>query len=319
MSPRETGQSPSLVMYLASGRQFFHRGLEQEAVSRTRELCARQFDLLSAPGSPTSTNTHAEQSGDLAFYGLPYRGTCVGVLGTILDAKLIHSDVWNELLELIASAVVRIDERLTAERQLTHLNAYRTVSSMLAQAFGLRELLETALYCSMETVSAEAASVLLLDDDKKNFIFYQVEGPTKPILMASTFPADRGIAGHVLRTQQSEVINDAGADARLYREIDAQSNFHTRNMIVVPLTAGQEQVGILEVINKTGADSFSEEEHLLLQSIAEEISFAVRNAKIFEYVANSYCKQRQGQLSCKGCQRPLGSWTPCLKYREASL
>ena len=190
---------------------------------------------------------------------------------------------------------------------------------MLAQSFGLKELLETALYCSMETVSAEAASVLLLDDDKRNFVFYQVEGPTKPILMASSFPADRGIAGDVLRTRQSEVINDAPSDPRFYRDIDAQSSFHTRNMIVVPLVAGEEQVGILEVINKTGGDSFSEEEHLLLQSIAEEISFAVRNARIFEYVADSYCKQRQGQSSCKGCQRPLGSWTPCLKYREGSV
>jgi hypothetical protein len=31
----------------------------------------------------------------------------------------------------------------------------------------------------------------------------------------------------------------------------------------------------------------------------------------------SYCKQRQGFHSCEGCQRPLGSWTPCVKYRQA--
>lgn len=46
---------------------------------------------------------------------------------------------------------------------------------------------------------------------------------------------------------------------------------------------------------------------------AEEIAFAVRNAKIFELALNAYCKQRQGQSSCKGCKRPLGSWTPCAK------
>jgi hypothetical protein len=48
--------------------------------------------------------------------------------------------------------------------------------------------------------------------------------------------------------------------------------------------------------------------------VAEEIAFAIRNAKIFEYVVNSYCKQRQGETSCKGCKRPLKSWTPCAKY-----
>ena len=90
-------------------------------------------------------------------------------------------------------------------------------------------------------------------------------------------------------------------------------------MIVIPLVAGKERVGVLEVLNKTDGGNFTEEERLLLLSFSEEIAFAIRNAKMFEYVVNSYCKQRQGQLSCKGCKRPLGSWTPCVKYREASL
>lgn len=75
----------------------------------------------------------------------------------------------------------------------------------------------------------------------------------------------------------------------------------------------------MEVLNKCGDEPFTDEERLLLDSIAEEIAFAIRNARIFEYVINSYCKQRQGQMSCKGCQRPLRSWTPCVKYLEKSI
>lgn len=205
------------------------------------------------------------------------------------------------------------------ERQLAHLNAYLTVSSVLTQSLGLHDLLETILYCSMEAVSAEAASVLLLDDEKKNFQFYQVEGPVKPMLMTSSFPADKGIAGWVLQQQQSEVVNDIGSDPRFYREVDSKSGFLTRNMIAVPLTAGEERIGVMEVINKADALGFTQEEHHLLRSIADEIAFAIRNAKLFEYLADTYCRQRQGQGSCKGCKRPLGSWTPCVKYREAEI
>ena len=56
-----------------------------------------------------------------------------------------------------------------SERQLLHLNTYLTVSLMLVQSLDLHELLEVALYCCMDAVSAEADSVLLLDDDKQNF------------------------------------------------------------------------------------------------------------------------------------------------------
>ena len=34
----------------------------------------------------------------------------------------------------------------------------------------------------------------MLDDDKKNFFFYQVEGPAKPLLLQMKMPADQGVA-----------------------------------------------------------------------------------------------------------------------------
>jgi signal transduction protein with GAF and PtsI domain len=86
-------------------------------------------------------------------------------------------------------------------------------------------------------------------------------------------------------------------------------------MMAIPLTAAAEKIGVLQILNKFEGD-FLEEELLFLQTIAEEIAFAIRNAKLFEVVVKSYCKIRQGESSCRGCKRPLGSWTPCVKYRE---
>ena len=106
---------------------------------------------------------------------------------------------------------------------------------------------------------------------------------------------------------------------RFFKKIDSEYGFVTQSLIAIPLTAGEEKIGVMEVLNKSGGEPFTDEERLLLDSIAEEIAFAIRNAGIFEYVINSYCKQRQGEKSCKGCQRPLRSWTPCVKYLEKSL
>jgi GAF domain-containing protein len=135
----------------------------------------------------------------------------------------------------------------------------------------------------------------------------------------ANFLANHGLAGTVLASQQAEFINDVQNDPRFYRRFDQESGFVTRNMIAIPLTAGEEKIGVLQILNKFEGD-FHEEELLFLQTIAEEIAFAIRNSKLFEVVVKSYCKMRQGQDSCRGCKRPLGSWTPCVKYREeASL
>jgi GAF domain-containing protein len=301
-------QAPSIVLYTMDSRlhapYFYQHGLQSEALPEVRELCTGQLDRQSAAG--------------MALYPLQTHEGCIGLMGLAPDTDT-PVDVLDQLLPLLANAVSRIVERIDAERRLAHLNTYLTVSSMLAQSMDLHELLEIALYCCMEAVSAEASSVLLLDDEKANFTFYQIEGPAKPVLAAATFPADQGLAGFVLQSQQSEIINDAPGDPRFYVKVDSESGFQTRNMIAVPLVAGEEQIGVLEVLNKADGGPFTEEERLLLVSIAEEIAFAIRNAKVFEYVVNTYCKQRQGQMSCKGCERPLGSWTPCVKYREGNV
>jgi GAF domain-containing protein len=204
-------------------------------------------------------------------------------------------------------------------KQTRYLNTYLTVSSMVSQCLDPHELLEAVLNVVLETVSAEEASVLLLDEDQANFRFYSIEGPAKQCHRSAPFPADKGISGSVLQTQKSEVVNDVHSDPRFNGNIESEYGFVIQNLIAIPLTAGEEKIGVMEVINKSGEELFTNEDRFLLDSIAEEIAFAIRNARIFEYVVNSYCKQRQGETSCKGCRRPLRSWTPCAKYLEKSF
>lgn len=319
-------QSGLALLYVHDSRlqtaRLFQQGFPAEAAFQMEQICARQLGHVSGQADmqpfPVPTSGAMEMAEGVTLYPLWEEGACVGLVGIVPPGQVASSlqPLWDRLVRLLANAVSRLLEREETDRQLSRLNAYLTVSSMLAQSMDLHEVLEISLYSCMEVVSADAASILLLDDDKKNLHFYQVEGPAKPVLMSATFPADRGIAGSVLRTGRSEVINNVQNDPRFYKDFDSRSGFETRNMIAILLVAGEEKVGVLEVLNKANGQLFLEQDHLLLLSIAEEIAFAVRNAKVFEYVVNSYCKQRQGETSCKGCKRPLGSWTPCARYRE---
>lgn len=252
----------------------------------------------------------------LALHPLPVEGRLVGMVGIVVPENDIPAEFLPQLLTALARTADNLADRATAERKLMHLNTYLTVSSMLARSVDLAELLEVALYCSMEAVSAEAASILLLDEEKENFQFYRVEGAAKPLLGGATFPASEGVAGRVLQTLEAEIVNDAETDEQFYGKIDLATGFRTRNMIAVPLVAGDEPIGVLEVLNHGNGDAFSADERIILVSVADEVAFAVRNATVFDYVINTYCKRRQGESSCRGCERPLGSWTPCMRYRE---
>lgn len=318
---------PATLLYLEDarlpGHYLFHTGFPPELIRSLEQICREQFAPLSHQSQPLTLplSPASPPAGSVTLCPLRTPKGCFGLLGLAgpegnLPPKTLPL---GSLLPLLTHALGNLLDRVDLDKRLTHLNTYLSVSSMIAQALDLRDVLEGVLYFCMDSLAAEAASVLLLDYEKKNFRFYSAEGEAKEVLLTATFPANQGLAGSVLETQQAEIINDVQHDPRFYGKFDSESGFQTRNMIVLPLTAGEEKIGVLEILNKMGGKPFLNEELMLLQSIAEEIAFAIRNGKMFEVVVKSYCKQRQGETSCKGCKRPLGSWTPCARYREASI
>ena len=188
----------------------------------------------------------------------------------------------EKITGLLAYAIAQFLDRLAYDKKIAHLKTYLAVSSKIAQTLNLREVIEAVLYSSIAAVAAESASVLLLDAEKKNFRFYGVEGPAKPVLLDVTFPVDQGLAGYVFQTQKSAIFNDVQQDPRFYGKVDSVSGFQTKNLVAIPLVAGTEKVGVLEVLNKAGDEPFYEDDRLLLESIAEEIAFAFRNASTCE-------------------------------------
>jgi len=313
----EITDSASTFVYISDPRlpnpSYGDRGLSAEATSHVESVCAEWLDRLLDGDVPSAAGP---DGGCFTLRPLSAGGHVVGLLGTASGSSGLGEQSFDRLLAVVARAVDRLADCESVQRKLLHLNTYLTVSSMLAKSVDLAELLEIALFCSMEAVAAEAASILLLDEPKENFHFYRVEGPAKPLLGGTSFPATEGVAGRVLGSLEAEIVNDVNVDAQFYGEIDRETGFVTRTMIAVPLVAGEERVGVLEVLNKADGGPFTADERLMLSSVADEIAFAIRNATVFDYVVNTYCKRRQGQNSCKGCERPLGSWTPCMRYRE---
>jgi PAS domain S-box-containing protein len=264
----------------------FQEGIQSNTLPLIKRICTEQFQQIPIPDDsrPIIVPLSPQEAAYLVLFSLGRKTKKLGFLGIVLPApeKPPRQILMRTTTGLLAYFIEQFLDRLAYDQKIAHLNTYLAVSSKIAQSFNLRNVIEAVLYSSIEAVAAEAASVLLLDSEKKNFRFYGVEGPAKPVLLDVTFPVDQGLAGYVFQTQQSTIFNDVQSDSRFYGKFDSVSGFQTKNLVAIPLVAGDEKIGVLEVLNKAGGEPFYEDDRLLLESIAEEIAFAIRNANICE-------------------------------------
>ena len=245
----------------------------------------------------------------------------IGTIALVAESETVqylldeeHRSCWfSPLVSNLLDNAISHEEK---SKKISRLNLYQTVSSSLAYAGGLQELLNTIMSIVTSEILCEEGSVLMFDEENNEFEFFTAVGETGKDLEKVRFPADKGIAGRALREGATLVVNDVANDPDFYGNIDEEHEFKTKSILATPLISGEEVVGVIEAINKIGDDGFDKEDAQILAAIADEVALAVKNARLFDYVVDSYCKIRQGLSSCKGCERPLKSWTPCVRYLE---
>ena len=223
--------------------------------------------------------------------------------------KMFISDLkeTQDFISIVSSLMSNSYVHYQNSEKMRFFSLYETVSSALGYVGDLQELLTTIISIVMSELPSEEGSVLLLDDKTNELEFFSAIGETGFGLTQLRFPADKGIAGHALQNREAIIVNDTETCPYFFKNIDEDSGFKTKSILAVPLISGEECIGVIEAINKVGSDCFDEQDKRILMAIADEVALAIKNARLFDYVVDSYCNIRQGKMSCKGCVRPLKS------------
>ena len=222
----------------------------------------------------------------------------------------------QKLTALMSSLIANACVHFQNSEKMRFFKLYETVSSALGYVGDLQELLTTIIGIVTMELPSEEGSVLLFDEKTNELEFFSAIGDTGFGLTKLRFPADKGIAGQALKAREPIVVNNVQTCPYFFGGIDDDAGFKTSSILAAPLISGEECIGVIEAINKVGGDCFNQQDKRILMSIADEVALAVKNSRLFDYVVDSYCNIRRGEMSCKGCKRPLKSWTPCAKQLD---
>ena len=132
-----------------------------------------------------------------------------------------------------------------------------------------------------ELIEAENWSLLLVDELTGALRFEVVVGLDIESVRHIRLLPGQGIAGHVLQTGETLLIDDVKTDSRFYKAIDQITGFQTKSIVCIPLFIRTQVFGVLEVINVHDMDMFQKSYLPILKILADYAAIAIDNARHF--------------------------------------
>ena len=106
------------------------------------------------------------------------------------------------------------------------------------------------------------------------------------------------VVGTVIGTGAYQIINGLEKTSGVHKDIDKMTGFETHNVLCVPIKSlnGKENMGAVEVLNKKGDVTFSEEDRKMVEELAHFLQFSIENI-YFNVEATGVLKAMKSLLS----------------------
>jgi phosphoserine phosphatase RsbU/P len=180
------------------------------------------------------------------------------------------------------------------------LDAQLTLLAEVVQSFAssldINETLHNAIEKFILYLNAEAASVFLLTDDKKELVCSGCAGPVD--INGLRLPATAGIVGKTVSSRSSQIVRDVRKAPDFANNVDKDTGFETRSILCAPLMVQDECIGCLELINKSGGDGlFDERDENILVALASAAALAIHNARMADKLIVQERMQKELELA----------------------
>lgn len=211
--------------------------------------------------------------------------------GPILAARARGADAAT-LTELedakLAALKVRALLRRRAKRE-AELSALFDTAGDLAGLRDLDAVLEAIVHRARQLLGTDAAYMTLHDPERGDTRMRVTDGSVSAKFRNVRLPMGAGLGGLVAQTATPYATADYFADERFRREFDIDDAVHEEGLVAilgVPLKLGARVIGVLFASNRS-VRPFTQDEVVLLSSLAAHAAVAIDNARLLQETRNA--------------------------------
>ncbi len=147
-------------------------------------------------------------------------------------------------------------------------------------------LVEAILQSLINSVDAEAGSVLELDADNNQFLFRSsIGGGDRNQLAAFRVPMGQGIVGHVGESLQPLLIQDLEDNTMQLKSVSLATGLAPKTCLAVPLVIASQLYGVVELFNKKDGSYFNQQD---LKKLEYGAKYAAKVLEVRFFTAELY-------------------------------
>jgi GAF domain-containing protein len=184
----------------------------------------------------------------------------------------------------------REDSDIGLLTRITRLEASNAILAIVSQSLDPDVALQTALRKTLEIVDSEAGIIMLVEAATGELVFKAQIGwrPTDLVTSAVRVKTNTGLAGLVVQTDRSVVVDDVQSDPRV--SLDGFRQSGARSAVLVPMHARASVIGVLALVDYVPR-TFTAEDINMLSAVADQIGVGLANAQLYQ------AEQRQRHLA----------------------
>ena len=188
----------------------------------------------------------------------------------------------EETIAWQAEEIERLRRRLADERfaeDLRETLALATAAGTIASPVTHSRLLEMIVETAAHVIFARAAALFLIDEEAQELVFEVALGGQAEEVRRFRVPLGHGIAGLVAVSGQPMAVSDAERDPRQAADIARSVGYTPESILCVPLFYHDQIIGVLELLDKEGASSFSATDMEDLGLFANQAAVAIEQSR----------------------------------------
>lgn len=194
----------------------------------------------------------------------------------------VHEARYRQRLDLKVSELNRELQRKTRD-----LSALVSIGKAVVSITDHRVLFQKLVEGAAQISSANIAWLLVRDDENRSFLLTAQRGLPDAWAKKMNLPLDDGISGLVALS--GETLSISGEPLTKFRVASLG-----KSACAVPVKIQKEVIGMLVVV-RTEVHPFEKNEQILLEAVADYVSLALVNARLFRVLNSSMQTSKDGE------------------------